>query len=64
MLNKKMMGSAQKVIVLADSSKFNRKGFGKICMLSEVDLIITDSGLNKNIQQDILDAGVELHIAQ
>jgi DeoR/GlpR family transcriptional regulator of sugar metabolism len=33
-------------------------------MLSEVDLIITDSGLNKNIQQDILDAGVELHIAQ
>lgn len=41
-LNKKMIESAQKVIVLTDSSKFGRKSFGKITDLSKIDVIITD----------------------
>lgn len=43
-LNKKMLTSANKTIVLADSSKFGKKGFGKICELKEIDEIITDKG--------------------
>ena len=43
-LNRVMMNAAQKVIVLADSSKFGRRGFSKICDLEAVDRIITDSG--------------------
>src|SRR5690606_15377127 len=30
-LNRKMMAASQKVVVLADSSKFGKRGFGKIC---------------------------------
>ena len=36
-LNTRMIAAAQKTIVLADSSKFGRKGFGKICPLEEVE---------------------------
>lgn len=43
MLNQKMIDVAQQVIVLADSSKFGRKSFGKIADFSKVDVIISDS---------------------
>ena len=36
-LNQVMIQAAQKVVVLADSSKFGRRGFGKICDLDTVD---------------------------
>lgn len=60
MLNKKMISSAQKVIVLADSSKFNRKGFGKICNLSEIHHIITDSGISHTLAEEIQSMGIQL----
>lgn len=43
MLNQKMISIAQKVIVLADSSKFGRKSFGKIVDFSKIDTIISDA---------------------
>ena len=39
-LNRVMMQTAQKTIVLADSSKFGRRGFSKISDMEEVDHII------------------------
>ncbi len=42
MLNQKMIEVAQQVIVLADSSKFGRKSFGKIVDFSKIDVIISD----------------------
>jgi len=62
MLNKKMIASAQKVIVLADSSKFNRKGFGKICDLFEIHHIITDSGISNTLAEEIKGIGIQLTI--
>lgn len=59
-LNKKMINSAQKVIVLADSSKFNRKGFGKICELSDIHHIITDSGITETMAKEIEAMGIQL----
>lgn len=59
-LNKKMIDSAQKVIVLVDSSKFNRKSFGKICEISQIDHIITDSGLNPILADKIKKLGIQL----
>ena len=41
-LNRMMMSSAQKTILLADSSKFGKKGFSRICGLDGIDQIITD----------------------
>lgn len=63
-LNKVMMRAAQKVIVLADSSKFMRRGFSKIADISEVDLIITDSGVPAAMRERLEEKGIELIIAQ
>ena len=63
-LNMEMMRIAQKSIVLADSSKFRRRGFSKIANIEEVDIIITDSGIPDSIARRIEEMGIELIIAQ
>lgn len=63
-LNKEMMRIAQKCIVLADSSKFRRRGFSKIANIEEVDIIITDAGIPDSIARRIEEMGIELVIAQ
>jgi DeoR family transcriptional regulator of aga operon len=61
-LNKKMMESALRTIILADSSKFGKRGFGKICNLDKVDVIITDSGISDATAKSIEELGIELII--
>lgn len=61
-LNYSMIKAAHKTIVLTDSSKFGRKGFGKICDLSEVDQIITDADISDNSKNNIENLGIELTI--
>jgi DeoR/GlpR family transcriptional regulator of sugar metabolism len=61
-LNKVMIASAQKTIVLADSSKFRRRGFSKIADMYDVDLIITDSNIPEKIAKRIEEMGIELKI--
>lgn len=62
-LNQVMMHTAQKTIVLADSTKFGRKGFAKICDINEIDQIITDSRISSTMYQMLNDAGIEVTIA-
>jgi len=50
------------VIVLADSSKFGKRGFGKICNLNRVNHIITDKEAPSNIIQIIREKGIEVTI--
>jgi DeoR family transcriptional regulator of aga operon len=61
-LNKEMIKAAQKTIVLADSSKFGRKGFGRICGLEDVDQIITDSGIDNKTKDRLIELGIDLTI--
>lgn len=61
-LNKAMMRTAQKTIVLADSSKFRRRGFSKIADIAEIDMIITDSGIPDKIAQSLEENGIELKV--
>ncbi|MCL5128631.1 MULTISPECIES: DeoR/GlpR family DNA-binding transcription regulator [unclassified Algibacter] len=61
-LNKEMIKAAQKIIVLADSSKFSKKGFGRICGLDEIDQIITDSGIDNKTKNRLIELGIELTI--
>lgn len=61
-LNKKMIEASLRTIILADSSKFGRRGFGKICNLDRIDVIITDSGISKTMAQSIEEMGIELII--
>ena len=62
-LNRSMMNAAQKTIVLADSSKFGRRGFAKINGLEDVDIIITDAKIPQFIANKIEEMGIELIIA-
>jgi DeoR family transcriptional regulator of aga operon len=61
-LNQKMIRTVQKTIVLADSSKFGRRGFGRICGLEDVDEIITDAGIPDHIAKQLEEAGVKVTI--
>lgn len=59
-LNQVMINAATKVIVLADSTKFGRKGFGRICGLERVDTIITDTDAPESLIAKCRDKGVEV----
>lgn len=61
-LNRKMMAVSQKVIVLADSTKFGKRGFGRICGIEEVDHIITDRGVSSHTVTALEKAGVKVTV--
>lgn len=61
-VNRAMIEAAQKTIVLTDSSKFGRRGFGKICNLDVIDHIITDSGVSSKIVKDLEDLGIKVSV--
>jgi DeoR family transcriptional regulator, aga operon transcriptional repressor len=61
-LNKKMIKASQKTIVLADSSKFGKRGFGKICGLEDIEQIITDSGISDHMVESLKGLGIEITI--
>lgn len=63
-LNQQMMKAAQKTIVIADASKFGKRGFAKIGNLEDIDMIITDSGVNPNVVKQIRELGIDLIIAK
>lgn len=61
-LNAQMMKAVQKTIVLADSSKFGKKGFGKICNLEDIDMIITDAGIPELFREKLEEMGIEVRV--
>lgn len=61
-LNRAMIASATKTIVLADSSKFGRRGFSKICDVGEVDMVITDSGMPHKMIEAMQEQGVKVTV--
>lgn len=62
-LNRAMIRTAQKTILLTDSSKFGKMGFGKICPLTDIDQIITDEGITDVMVKELEQIGVEIIIA-
>jgi len=59
-LNQYMLNAAQEIIVLTDSTKFGKRGFGKICNINQVHKIITDSNAPVNAVQVIREKGIEV----
>jgi len=62
-LNQKMMDSAQQTVVLADSSKFGKRGLGKICALDQIQHIVTDKGISPEIVKLLEEKGISVTIA-
>jgi DeoR family ulaG and ulaABCDEF operon transcriptional repressor len=57
---KRLIGQAEEVIVLADSSKFARKAGLILCGLNRVNCVVTDTGISDAAAQMLEQAGVKL----
>jgi DeoR family transcriptional regulator of aga operon len=60
MLNRVMMRVSQRTIVLADSSKFGRRGFSKICDTDSIDHIVTDDKIPPKTLENLTERGIEV----
>lgn len=63
-LNQAMMAVALKTIVLCDSSKFGKKGFGKICGLDKIDIVVTDEAVSASMVRLLEEQGIEVVLAK
>jgi DeoR family transcriptional regulator, aga operon transcriptional repressor len=59
-LNQKMIETAQTVVVLADSSKFDRRGLGRICGFEQVQYIVTDNKVSNSTIKAIEEKNVKV----
>jgi DeoR/GlpR family transcriptional regulator of sugar metabolism len=59
-LRQAMIRAARQVVVVADHTKFNQVALAHVCDLSEIDMVITDSGLDDETVAQFRDAGVEV----
>lgn len=57
-----MIENSAKVILLADHSKFTNMAFIHVAPLSQIDVIITDSRLDKSILQELDRQGIRVII--
>jgi len=62
-LNQKMIKSAQSVAILADSTKFGKRGIGKICDIGDVQYIITDEDAPPLLIKQLEKKGVKVIVA-
>lgn len=59
-LNQLMIECSDHVVILADSSKLNKKGFGKIASLDKIDYLVTDTHISDEDRTGLEDAGVSV----
>jgi DeoR/GlpR family transcriptional regulator of sugar metabolism len=52
--------SSQRVIAVADSSKFGRVAFGHVCDLDEIDIVLTDAGADYRKLEELQAMGVDI----
>jgi DeoR/GlpR family transcriptional regulator of sugar metabolism len=62
-VKKRVAANAKEVIVLADSSKFNRNGFVSFLPLEGVHVIVTDSGIPPAARQALEERNIRVLIA-
>lgn len=58
-----LMAAARRTVVLADHSKFGREDFARVAPLSDVDTVITDSGIDADLAEDLESSGPRVVIA-
>ena len=63
-LTRRMMEAASQTIVLADSSKFGQRGFGRIGSLEEIDVIVTEAEVSEQMASALEEAGVDLIVVK
>jgi len=56
--NRALIDRAERVVVVADSSKIGKVAFARICELDRVDELVTDTDADPNVLREIADSGV------
>lgn len=62
-VNRQIAARAGKIVVVTDSSKFSKRAFATICPVDEIDVVITDSGIDPEMADQLRSRGVEIIIA-
>jgi DeoR family transcriptional regulator of aga operon len=62
-LNQIMIEISKEVIVLADSSKFERRGFAFIASINRINTVVTDKGIKPDHKAKLENIGVKVVIA-
>lgn len=62
-LNQVMIDISKEVVLVTDSSKFDRKNLAFICPLDKIDVVVTDSKINKEDLKRLEDAKIRVIIA-
>ena len=57
-MNSLMVARAKRVVVIADSSKLGGHAFARICPISKVEMLVTDSGAPESVL--VFDPSVEI----
>jgi DeoR family fructose operon transcriptional repressor len=59
---RQMIRAADRVTLVADSSKFGQRALSHLCSLSDVDEVVTDDGLSDDWRQVLESAGIRVEI--
>jgi DeoR family transcriptional regulator of aga operon len=62
-LNQKMIRTAQSVAVLADHTKFGKRGIGKICDTDQVHFVVTDRKAPRDMVESLEERGIKVILA-
>ncbi len=61
-LNQIMINIAKEVILVVDSSKFNRRSLAFICPINQIDTVVTDDKISQDDLKQLQDSGVKVII--
>jgi DeoR family transcriptional regulator of aga operon len=59
-MNSLMVARAKRVVVIADSSKLGGHAFARICPITKVEVLVTDSSAPEGLLAGFRDAGVQV----
>ena len=63
-LNRVMCRVSEETILVADSSKFGKRGSHIICALSDINTLVTDAGIPGEIANALIEAGINLLLVE
>lgn len=62
-VNRAMLRIAREIILVADASKFSMRSMSRIATFSEVDTVVSDTGLREEVQAKVRSLGCNLILA-
>src|SRR5690606_3649555 len=63
-LRKKMIEASDELWIVVDSSKFDGKGLATVATLSEIHVVITDSGISPAVHRQLEEMGVRVVVGE